>query len=261
MSSSTTLETLARDLRFGLRTLTRNPGFTCVAIITIALGIGANTAMFSIVQGVILAPLPFPQADRLVFLWEERPGGHQLSVSYPNFEDWRRTSRSSDAMSALVFHNFDLTAPGRAEHLMGIRASSGFLATLGIKPALGRDIAASEDEVNAPPEVLISDRLWRQRFASDRRVTGRSVVLDGKSSTVIGVMPASFHFLADADVITPLRPNMPVIYADRSVDAVAVLARLKSGVTISQAEAELNAIQEDLDRKYPGANRGPHETH
>jgi predicted permease len=256
MTSSTILETLARDLRFGLRTLTRNPGFTCVAILTVALGIGANTAMFSIVQGVILAPLPFPQANRLVFLWEKRLGGHQLDVSYPNFEDWRRTSRSSDAMSALVFHNFDLTAPGRAEHLMGIRASSGFLSTLGVRPAVGRDIAASEDEVNAPPEVLISDRLWNERFASDPRVTGRSVVLDGKSFTVIGVLPASFHFLADADVITPLRPNMPVIYADRSVDAVAVLARLKSGVTMSQAEAELNAIQQDLDRKYPDANRG-----
>lgn len=256
MHGSAALEVLTRDLRLGLRTLTRNPGFTCVAILTIALGIGANTAMFSIVQGVILAPFPFPHADRLVFLWEKRPGGHQLNVSYPNFEDWRRTSRSSDAMSALVFHNFDLTAPGRAEHLMGIRASSGFLATLGVAPALGRDIARSEDEGNAPPQVLISDRLWKERFLSDPRVTGRSVVLDGKSFAVIGVLPASFHFLADADVITPLRPNMPVIYADRSVDAVAVLARLKSGVTIRQAEAELNTIQQDLDRKYLDANRG-----
>ena len=212
--------------------------------------------MFSIVQGVLLAPLPFPQPNRLVFLWEKRPGGHQLDVSYPNFEDWRRTSRSFEDMSAVAFHSFDLTAPGRAEHLMGIRASSGFLGTLGVKPAVGRDVAAEEDQVNAPAEVLISDRLWRERFGSEPGVTGRSVVLDGKSFTIIGVLPASFHFLAGADVIAPLRPNMPAIYSDRSVDALAVLGRLKSGVSISEAGAELNTIQQDLDRKYPDSNRG-----
>src|SRR5579863_1787869 len=255
MSSSTTLETLARDLRFGLRTFTRNPGFTCVAVLTIALGIGANTAMFSIVQGVIFAPLPFPQANRLVFLWEKLPGGHQLSVSYPNFEDWRRISRSCDAMSALAFHNFDLTAPGRAEHLLGIRASSGFLKTLGVLPTVGRDFQDSEDQANGPPAVMISDRLCKERFDSDPRVAGRSAVLDGKSFTVVGVLPSGFHFLEDADLITPLRPGMPAIYADRSVDALAVLARLKSGVTTGKAEAEMNTIQQDLDRQYPDANR------
>jgi predicted permease len=248
-------ERLFQDLRYALRQLQRSPGFTSVCLITLALGIGANTAMFSVVQGVILAPLPFPQANRLVFLWEKRPGVPQLDVSYPNFKDWERTSRSFDAMSALTFHNFDLTAPGRAEHLMGIRASSGLLRTLGVKPAIGRDIAASEDQVNAPPAVLISDRLWRERFGRDPHVVGRSVDLDGKDFTVIGVLAADFHFLADADVITPLRPNMPVIYADRSVDAVVVLARLRSRVTTGEAEAEMNVIQQELDRQYPDANR------
>ena len=238
MLGSATVDTLSRDLRFGLRTLTRNPGFACVAVLTIALGIGANSAMFSVVQGVILAPLPFPQADRLVFLWQNRPGVPQLDASYPNFEDWERTARSFDSMSAVVFHNFDLTSPGRAEHLTGLRVSSAFLATLGVKPAIGRDIAASDDLVNGPLAGLISDRLWRERFGADLRVIGRSVVLDGKSFSVVGVLPAGFHFLVDTDVITPLRPNMPAIYAERSVDAIAVLARLKPGVTMGQAEAE-----------------------
>jgi predicted permease len=211
--------------------------------------------MFSVVQGVILSPLPFPQANRLVFLWEKRPDIPQLDVSYPNFEDWERTSHSFSAMSAVTFHNFDLTAPGRAEHLVGIRASSTLLATLGVQPVIGRDFTASEDEPNAGPAVLISNRLWRDRFSSDSHVTGRSLVLDGRSFTVIGVLPPGFHFLADADVITPLRPNMPVIYADRSVNAVAVLARLKSGVSTGQAEAEMNTIQRELDRRYPDANR------
>ncbi len=211
--------------------------------------------MFSVLQGVILAPLPFPQANRLVFLWQNRPGIPQLDVSYPNFEDWERTSRSFSTMSAVRFHNFDLTAPGSAEHLVGIRASYGLLATLGVQPVIGRDFTASEDEPNAGPAALISYSLWRERFASDPHVTGRALVLDGKSFTVIGVLPAGFHFLADADVLTALRPDMPAIYADRSVDAVPVVARLKSGVTTGQAEAEMNAIQQGLDRLYPDANR------
>jgi predicted permease len=256
MSGTTLTDTVSRDLRFSLRTLARNPGFTCVALLTIALGIGANTAMFSVVQGVLLAPLPFPHADRLVLLWQSRPGVPQLDVSYPNFEDWKGRSRSFDSMAAVTFHNFDLAAPGRAEHLIGIRSSSALLATLGIKPALGRDLAESDDLPNAAPVALISDRLWIDRFGADRRVMERSIVLDGKNLSVVGVLPAGFRFLAGADVIVPLRPNMPAIYAERSVDAIAVLARLKPGVAMGQADAEMNSIQQDLDREYPDANHG-----
>lgn len=250
------LERLWQDVRYALRQLRRSPGFAAVCLITLALGIGANTAMFSVVQGVILAPLPFPQADRLVFLWENRPGVRQLGVSYPNFEDWARTSRSFDTMAALVFHNFNLTSPGQAEHLMGIRASSGFLRTLGVQVAMGQDFAASEDQANGAPDALISDRLWRERFASDPHVVGQSVDLDGKSFTIIGVLPPDFHFLADADVITPVRPNMPLILTDRSVEDLAVVARLKPGVSQAQAEAAMNVVQQELNRQYPDADRG-----
>jgi predicted permease len=256
MFRSVLADTVLRDLRFSQRTLTRNLGFTCVAVLTIALGVGANTAMFSVVQGVLLAPLPFPQADRLTFLWENRPGGPHLEVSYPNFRDWERTSRSFDSMSAVTFHNFNLAAPGRAEHLMGMRATFALLATLGVKPAIGRDLTAADDLVNAAPVALISNHLWRERFGADPYVAGRVVELDGKSFNVVGVLPEGFHFLADADVLTPLRPNMPAIYSERSVDAIAVLARLKEGIATSQAQAEMNAIQRDLDRQYPDANRG-----
>ena len=248
-------ETLVFDLRFSLRTLARSRSFTAIAVITLALGIGANTAMFSVVHGVILAPLPFQRPDRLVFLWQTRPGVPQLDASYPNFEDWQRTSRSFDSMSALVFHSFNLTAPGSAEHLIGIRASSVFLATLGVRPVIGRDIAPSDDQVNASLVVLVSYRIWRERFHSVPQLAGRSLVLDGKSFTVIGVLPADFHFLDDTEVITPLRPDMPRIYAERSVDAIAVLARLRSGLNMGQAEAEMNTIQQSLDRQYPDADR------
>ena len=249
------LEILALDLRFSFRTLARSRSFTTIAVITLALGIGANTAMFSVVHGVIIAPLPFQQPDRLVFVWQTRPGVPQLDASYPNFEDWQRTSRSFDSMAALVFHSFNLTSPGSAERLIGIRASPAFLATLGIRPVIGRDIAPSEDQENATPVVLVTNRLWRERFHSDPQVAGRSLVLDGKNFTVIGVLPAGFHFLADAEVITPLRPDMPKIYAERSVDAIAVLARLRSGVNMGQAEAEMNTVQQSLDRQYPDADR------
>jgi predicted permease len=249
-------EILARDLRFSLRGLAHSRSFTALAVLTLALGIGANTAMFSVVQGVVLAPPPFRHADQLILVWQNRPGVPQLDASYPNFEDWQRTSKSFDSMAALTFHSFNLASPGNAEHLMGIRASSAFLATLGIRPLIGRDILPSEDQVNAAPVVLLSNRLWRERFHSDSQVAGKSLVLDGKSSTVIGVLPAGFRFLADADVIAPLRPNMPKIYTERSVDAIAVLARLRSGVSIGQAEAEMNRIQQSLDRQYPEADRG-----
>jgi predicted permease len=250
------LEIFAQDLRFSLRTLARSPGFACIAVLTLALGIGANSAMFSVVQGVILAPLPFRHADRLVFLWQNRRGVSQLDPSYPNFEDWQRASQSFEHMSAFTFHNFDLTAPGAAEHLLGIRASSGFLATLGVTPSLGRDIAPADDVQNGSPAVLISNQIWRQRFGADPHVIMRSVLLDGKSFTIIGVLPAGFHFIADADLIVPLRPDMPAIYAERSVDAIAVVGRLRPGVTSIQAKAEMNAIQQELDRRYPDANHG-----
>jgi predicted permease len=256
MLGSATFETLANDFKFSVRTLTRNPAFTCIVVLTIALGIGANSAMFSVVQGVILAPLPFPESDRLVFLWQNRPGVPQLDASYPNFEDWNRISRSFQSMSAIAFHEFDLSSPGKAEHLTGIRVSSAFLSTLGVKPAIGQDLDTSNDVVNAPLVALISNRLWKERFGADPGVTGKSAILDGKSYVIAGVLPQGFHFLVDADVFTSLLPEMPTIYQERSVDAIGVFARLKRGVTIGQASAEMNTIQSSLDRQYPDENRG-----
>jgi predicted permease len=255
LGQESSLGILMQDLRFSMRTLARNPGFTAVAMLTLALGIGANSAMFSVVQGVVLAPLPFAEPDRLVFLWESRSGVPQVEVSYPNFQDWQRAAQSFEQMAALTFHNFDLTGAGSAEHIMGMRVSSGFLATLNVRPAIGRDFTPAEDELNAAPVALLSDSLWRKRFSADSQELGRSMVLDGRSYTVIGVLPRGFHFIANAGVITPLRASMPVIYSDRSVDALTVVARLKPGLKMRQAEEELNAIQQDLDRTYPDANR------
>jgi predicted permease len=245
-----------QDVGYSLRTLARSPGFTIVTLLTLALGIGANSAMFSVVHGVVLASLPYPDANRLVFLWQTRMGASQLDPSEPNFEDWQRSSRSFEDMSAVTFHNFNLSAPGSAEHLLGIRGSSTLLATLKIAPALGRDFTSSDDQPNASPVALVSDRLWKERLGGSSRALGSALVLDGRTFTVVGVLPHRFRFLNDTDVITPLRSHMPTIYADRSVGALAVIARLNPDVDTQQAEGELNSIQQELDRRYPDADHG-----
>ena len=249
-------ENFAQDVAYSLRTLARSPGFTLVTLLTLALGIGANSAMFSVVEGVILAPLPYSHPDRLVFLWQTGPDVSQIDVSEPNFEDWQKSSTSFAQMSAVAFHNFNLSAPGSAEHLLALRVSTTFLSTLGIKPALGHDFSANDDQFGAPLVAMISDRLWRQRFAADPRTLGRAIVLDGRTYTVVGVLPAGFQFFEDTDIMVPLRPEMPAIYRDRSVNALAVVARLKPGIGISEAESELNTIQKGLAQRYPDANRG-----
>jgi predicted permease len=249
-------EGLLQDVGYGLRSLVRSPGFTIVTLLTLALGIGANSAMFSVVHGVVLASLPYPDANRLVFLWQTRAGVSQLDPSEPNFEDWQRSSRSFEHMSAVVFHNFNLSAPGPASHLLGIRGSAAFLATLKIAPALGRDLTSADDQPDASPVALVSDRVWREQLGGNPRALGSALVLDGRTYTVVGVLPPRFRFFEDTDVVTALRPQMPAIYADRSVDSLAVIARLKTGVTQNQAESELNSIQEELDRRYPDADRG-----
>jgi predicted permease len=249
-------ESLLQDVSYSLRSLARSPGFTIVTLLTLALGIGANSAMFSVVHGVVLATLPYPDANRLVFLWQTRAGVSQLDPSEPNFEDWQRSSRSFEQMSAVVFHNFNLSAPGLASHLLGIRGSAAFLATLKVAPALGRDLNSTDDQPNASPVALISDRVWKERLGGSPRALGSALVLDGRTYTVVGVLPPRFRFLEDTDVVTALHPQMPAIYADRSVDSIAVVARLRPGVTATQAESELNSIQQELDRHYPDADHG-----
>jgi predicted permease len=249
-------ETLMRDVRYALRQLSRSPGFAATAILTLALGIGANTAIFSVVQGVLLAPLPYPQSDRLVLLHQSRPNVQHLDISYPDFQDWQRTSRSFERMAALSWRDYDLTGPGTPEHLAGMEVSSGFFTTLGVKPALGRDFTPAEDEPEGAPTLLISDRLWRDRFASSAQALGKSMILDGVDFTVIGVLPPKFRFWTDADVYASLGQGSAQIFLnDRTVHSMPAIGRLKPEVNLIQAQGELGAVQENLDRLYPAADR------
>jgi predicted permease len=249
------LEQFARDVRFGVRALRKNPGFAIVAVSTLALGIGANTAIFSVVENAVLAPLPYPQPDRLVRVSESRPNLKQMDISHPDFQDWQRNARSFEQMAALTWREYDLTSPGVAEHLDGMEVSSGFFATLGVKPVLGRDFSPAEDQPHGAPAAIISDRLWQDRFASSPQVLGKSVILDGVNFTIIGVLQPGFHFWTDADVYTPLGQGEPLSYSDRTIHGIAGIARLKPGISIGQAEGEMSAVQENLDRLYPAADR------
>ena len=252
------LGTLLTDVRYGLRTLRKNPGFTAVAILTLALGIGANTAIFSVVQGVLLAPLPYTEPDRLVFVWQNNLTlKHLISVSYPDFLDWQRTARSFQQMAAFSWQDRDLTSPGTPEHLNGKEISSGFFKTLGVIPILGREFSLEEDKHGGAPVAIISNRLWRNRFAESTGAIGKSVTLDGVDYTIVGVLPSSFGLFGDeADVYTPLAQGDPLIYSDRTIHPVDCIARLKPGVTMAQSDAEIGAVQDHLDHTYPTADRG-----
>ncbi|MGB8849847.1 MAG: ABC transporter permease [Candidatus Acidiferrales bacterium] len=251
-------DSFAQDVRYALRTLRKSPGFTIVAVLTLALGIGANTAIFSVVQGVLLARLPFSEPDSLVLVWQNNLTlKHMISDSYPDFLDWQRNARSFRQLAAFDWQERDLTSPGTPEHLSGKLISSGFFATLGVEPTLGREFSPREDKHDGAPVVIISNRLWRNRFAGSTGVLGKSVTLDGIDYTIVGVLPAAFRLFGDeADVYTPLGQGDPLIYPDRTIHPVICIARLRPGVTLAQSDAEMGAVQDRLDQLYPAADRG-----
>jgi predicted permease len=243
------------DVGFGVRTFRKNPGFAIVAILTLALGIGANTAIFSVVQGVVLAPLPYPQPDRLVMALESRPGLSQTGISYPDFRDWQHDSSSFAQIAAFSTRSYDLSAPGTSEHLDGMEVTSGFFATLGVKLARGQELSPAEDQPHGANKVVISDRLWKDRFASNPEVLGKTLTLDGVEHTIIGIAPPQFRIWSDVDVYTSLAQEEPLLYNDRTIHSIGSIARLKPDVSIGRAQGELATVQTNLDSLYPAADR------
>jgi putative ABC transport system permease protein len=198
------ISALGQDFRYALRQLRKSPGFTTVAVITLALGIGANTAIFSVLEGVVLAPLHYREPDRLVVVWESNPRFPRVWDSYPNFQDWQQSARSFQQMAAFREQQIDLTFPGAPSHLKASQISSGFFSTVGTKLALGREITPEENQHGGAPVVVISDQLWRERFARSPAVLSKSVTLDGVNYSIVGVAPPGFRLNDDADVYTPL---------------------------------------------------------
>jgi predicted permease len=249
------MQTLLQDIRYGIRTLASNAGFTIVAVLTLTLGIGANTAIFSVINAVLLQPLPYRDPGRLVTLSEKTPEFDTMSISYPNLLDWQKDNRSFESLGGYRWNEYDLTGSGMPEHLAGKMVTSEFFSTLGIAPVIGRDFDAREDHSGAGPVALISGGLWKRRFGGASDVIGKSVTLSGQAYTVIGVVPADFHFLGDADVYTLLGQWDNVLARSREAHpGLRAAGRLKPGVTLEQAKADLNNVAAQLAQAYPNSN-------
>ena len=252
------LETLLQDARFGIRTMLKSPGFTLVAVLALALGIGANTAIFSVVNAVLLRPLPYRNPERVVRIYESNPARNAptFSISPANYLDWKKQSQVFESMAAYSRQqNLTLTGGDRAQQVVGARVSAEMFPMLGINPALGRAFLPEEDRTGGERVVVISHGLWQRGFGADQNLLGRMLTLDQESYTVIGVMPAGFQLPNnDAELWMPLTlsPNQ----MNRAERALRVLARLKPDKTLEQARAELGEIARRLEEQYPQSNLG-----
>jgi len=249
------------DLRYAVRQLIKNPSFTLIAIFALALGIGANTAIFSVVNAVLLRPLPYPEPDKLILLRETSAIFNNGAVGYMNWLDWHAGQRSFTDI-ALVRResvNFSVGAGlGSPERLRGVRASSGFLSVLGLKPKIGRDLSAADDVAGAPNVALISENVWRHDFGASQAILGRRILIDGLQREIIGVFSDQLQFGRKPDVLLPLSEiaKEPWMLKRDYHQGWSGLGRLKPGVTMSQAVSDLNAIAIDLEKKYPQSNAG-----
>ena len=251
---------MLQDLRFALRTFRKNLGFMCTAVVTLALGIGANTAIYSIIDGALLHPIPFPDPDRLVILYQAGRSSEKNSVSYPNLLDWQRRTQTFEAIAGWRNDGFTLTGRGAAEQLIGTMISANFFSVLRIQPLLGRTFTKEEDQRGAAHVALLGEDFWRRRFAGDRNIVGQTLRLDGRDYTVIGIMPASVRLDRAKntffnDVFVPIgQYDSPLFYNRGTGDNTRGLGRLKAGVTLAQAQAEMDAIMRNLEAEYPDDN-------
>ena len=255
------LEELSHDMTYSLRVLRKNPAFAIVTILTLALGIGANTALFSIVNTVLLNPLPYPHPEELISVHESKANFDQGSISYPNFRDWQRNNKTLAALAIAHQRRFTLTGTGDAERLPGDYVSSDFFSILGVKPVLGRLFAPGEDEIGGSPLVVISAGLWARKFASRPDVLGKTITLDGRDFTIVGVLPEDFDLTVgnfDAgDIYGPIgqwqQPALKNRFAGLGLHGIA---RLKPGVTLAQAQSDMNGVADRLAAAFPEADHG-----
>ncbi|HKU26034.1 MAG TPA: ABC transporter permease [Candidatus Sulfotelmatobacter sp.] len=253
------LETMAQDVRFAVRGMRKNLGFTAVALLTLALGIGANTALFSVVNGVLLNPLPYPHPEQLVILFGKTKEFEHASVSYPNYLDWEKQSHSFSSMAAFRGENFNVTNQDEPERLQGYMISATFFSTLGVSPVMGRTISAQEDMPGGAPVALIGEGLWKRKFGASPSVLGRTMVLNGTGYAIIGVVPASFRLYSgdNPEVYVPIGQWTDPTFRDRTIGmGMGVIARLKPNVTLNQSRADVENVARVLAVAYPQADTG-----
>lgn len=253
---------LLQDLRYAVRQFLKTPGLTILVIITIALGVGANTALFSVVNGVLLNPLPYPEPDQLVALRESKPNFEWGTIPYPTFRDWQKDNHTFSSIAVWRGYAFSLTGAGEAEQVNAQFVSSDFFPILGVKPLLGRSFLAGEDEIGAAPIAVISEGLWRRKFASAPDILSKGITLDGNSYSIVGVIPAGPHFpmgsaSARREVFVPIGQWKNNLLTSRGAGlGINGIGRLKPGVTIEQARADMTSVSNNLAAAFPDTNKG-----
>lgn len=251
------MRTLWQDIRFGLRLLWKHPGFTFVAVAALALGIGANTAVFSLVNALLINPLPFPDMDRLVTVYERVPaqGNERNEASIANYLDWRAQNQSFENIGVYRWWSANLTGNDQPERLQGFLVSASLLDTIGLKPMLGRNFNADEEQPGKDNVAILSYGVWQRRFAADANIIGQTILLNGVKRQVVGVLPANINFPRGAEILAPLSLT-PEQQANRGNHSFLVVGRLKNGVSLAQAQREMNTIAARLETQYPNTNTG-----
>jgi putative ABC transport system permease protein len=261
------MDDFLKDIRYGIRSLLKHPGFTAIAVITLALGIGANTATFSVINAVLLRPLPYHEPDRLVTIWEESPqrGMFEMPVSLANLRDWADQNHTFEQISAYTFSNLNLTGAGEAKQLLAVKSSANLFSLVGVAPLHGRVFRPEEDKAGAARVVILGHALWQNRFESDPRIVGRSLTLNNQSYTVVGVMPSSFQFPVGFGYLgkvlkEPIDLYVPIAAGSKEIRrgsySFFAIGRLKPGVPIDRARAEMTTIEGRLEQQYPDSNTG-----
>ncbi|MFZ0858125.1 MAG: ABC transporter permease [Candidatus Acidiferrales bacterium] len=258
------MTTLWQDLRYAVRMLIKSPGFAIIAIVTLALGIGANTALFSVVNGVLLNPLPYPHPDKVVTVDSTGSDGGEGSISYPDLTDWIRDNHSLSSLAGYKsFQSFNWSRQSEAESVSATELSYNFFATLGVAPAVGHDFTPAEDQPGAAHVVMLSAPFWKSKFASSPDVIGKTMNLDGADYTIVGVLPSNFYFCCRrinfqaSDIYVPLSATKNPLFTDRKIHpGIFAVGRIKENVTLPQARADMAAIAHNLAVTYPGADKG-----
>lgn len=252
------MNSLLGDLRYAVRLLIQSPAFTLIAALTLALGIGANTALFSVVNGVLLNPLAYPHSDRLVVVYARIAGLDSAPIEYPNFLDWQRDSRSFASLAAYRNEDYTFVGNGEGERLSGYMISASFFDTLGTVPVLGRTFRVDDDQIGAAPVVVLSGGFWKRKFGSSPDVIGKPITLNGTAYTIVGVIPDTFTFYGNMrDVYTPIGQWNDPSFRDRRISVgTHAFGRLKPGVAIAQAQAEMNEVARNLAIAFPEADAG-----
>jgi predicted permease len=246
-----------QDIRYAFRMLSNSRGFAVIAILTLALGIGANTALFSVVNGVLLNPLPFSNPDQLYAAYTKTAAFEQGSIAYPNFLDWQKQNHSFSSLSAFRSDDYNLTGSGEPERLHAHMISAEFFPTLGLNPLLGRNFRPEEDRAGAGPVAILGDGLWKRKFASSQEVLGKSITLNGKSYTIVGVARARIPGISPTDIYVPVGQWADPTFLDRRISmGLNSIGRLKPGVSFAQARADMDSVAQNLAAAYPEADKG-----